>query len=117
MYMLDSWIKNNNLQDPDDVDALLEAAGLTRQLVQAKDYKGINTVIVYTIENDFYECFSWVISILQEEFEKEDQCVLDSFACDIGRSIAKYDNIYLISSENFDTKDNDYILYKIYFRR
>ena len=84
--------------------------------------------------------------------------MLDSFACDIGRSIAnfdefirrlqvdfrsqsqdfekvydehgevesffnnftyktKYDNIYLISSENFDTKDNDYILYKIYFRR
>ena len=29
----------------------------------------------------------------------------------------KYENICLISSENFDTKDNDYIQYKLMFSR
>lgn len=28
----------------------------------------------------------------------------------------KYENVYLISSENFDTKDNDYIQYRLVFR-
>ena len=29
----------------------------------------------------------------------------------------QYENIYLVSSENFDTKDNDYIQYKLLFCR
>ena len=28
-----------------------------------------------------------------------------------------YDNIFLISSENFDTRDNDYIQYKLAFTK
>ena len=158
MDMIESWMQNYPLQDPEDMDALLEAADLTRQLIKNRNYSGLNTLIAYTIENGLYECFSWVMSLLQEEFEKEAEYDLDDFVCDIGRSIANYDefverlqvdfnsqkpelekvydehgevdsffnnftyrtryeNIYLLTSENFDTRDNDFIQYKLRFSR
>ncbi len=158
MNALDDWIENNRLKDPDDIDALLDTADLIRQFIHDRNYTGINIVINYTIENSLYEAFSWVMALLQEEFEKTGDYDLGDFECIIGRSIAdydefserlqvdfnvsktsvesvydehgevesffnnftyetKYDHIYLISSENFDTKDNDYIQYKLMFSR
>ena len=158
MIALDNWLDNNSLKNHDDIDALLETADLARQLIHDSNYAGINTIINYTIENSLYEAFSWVMALLQEEFEKTIDCYLENFECNIGRSIAdydefserlqvdfnvsetsvksiydehgevesffniftyetKYDHIYLISSENFDTKDNDYIQYKLLFSR
>ena len=158
MDMLEKLMQSYPLQDPDDLDAVLEAADVTRQLIHDKDYTGINSIIIYTIENGLYECFSWVMALLQEEFEKADGFNLEDFVCDLGKSIANYDefinrlqvdfnsprqdfekvydehgevesffnnftyktryeNIYLLSSENFDTKDNDYIQYKLKFSR
>lgn len=158
MGMIESWMQNYPLQDPDDIDALLEASDVTRQLIHDKNYEGISAVIIFTIENGLYECLSWVMSLLQEEFEKETEYDLEGFVCDIGRSIASYDefvktlqvdfnsqkqeiekvydehgevesffnnftyrtryeNICLLTSENFDTRDNDYIQYKLRFSR
>ena len=158
MDLLEKWIQNNQLQDPDNMDALLEAADLVRQLIRDSDYEGINKIINYTIESDYFECFSWIMDLLQEEFENTKEFDLDDFYCDIGKSIVNYDvfaarlqvdlnvqehevekvydehgevesffnkytymtgykNIYLVSSENFDTKDNDYIQYRLLFRR
>lgn len=158
MDMIESWMQNYPLQDPEDMDALLEAADLTRKLINNRNYAGLNTIITYTIEKKLYECFSWVIALLQEEFEKVVEYDLEDFVCDIGRSIASYDefverlqvdfnsqkqelekvydehgevesffnnftyrtryeNIYLLTSENFDTRDNDYIQYKLRFSR
>lgn len=157
MNKLEQFMKNNNLQNSEDIDSLVELADLTREQITNKQYSNINNIIKYTIENNYYEAFSWVVAILQEEFEKE-ECELKSFVCNIGRKIIKYDefierlqvdfnaikndnvnvydengevqsffniltyktkyqNIYLISSENFDAKDNDYIQYKIGFTR
>ena len=156
--MTESWMKKYPLQDPADMNALLETADLTRQLINGRNYAGIDAVIVFTIENGLYECLSWVLSLLQEEFEKQADYVLEDFVCDIGRSIANYDifaeslqvdfnsqgqglekvydehgeaesffnnftyrtrykNICLLTSENFDTKDNDYIQYRLQFSR
>ena len=158
MDFLEKWMRDNQLQDPDNIDALLEAADLTRQLINDRDNEGINKIISYTIDHDYYECFSWIMDLMQEEFEKTKEYDLDDFCCDIGRSIANYDefasrlkvdfnvqdhdvekvydehgeaeaffnksiyttgykNIYLVTSENFDTKDNDYIEYRLLFRR
>lgn len=158
MGMIESWMQNYPLQDPDDIDALLEASDVTRQLIHDKNYEGISAVIIFTIENGLYECLSWVMSLLQEEFEKETEYDLEGFVCDIGRSIASYDefvktlqvdfnlqkqeiekvydehgevesffnnftyrtryeNICLLTSENFDTRDNDFIQYKLRFSR
>ena len=156
--MLEKLMQSYPLQDPDNLEALLEAADVTRQLIHDKDYTGIKSIIIYTIEKGLYECFSWVMALLQEEFEKADGFNLEDFVCDLGKSIANYDefinrmqvdfnsqrqdfekvydehgevesffnnftyktryeNIYLLSSENFDTKDNDYIQYKLKFCR
>ncbi len=158
MGNLENWIRNNHLNDPDDIDALLETADLVRQLIYDRDYAGINSVIKYTVENSLYEAFSWVMALLQEEFEKDGDHCPDTFTCSLGRSIPDYDelanrlqvefnvqmndvesvydehgevesffntftyktryeNIFFISSENFDTKDNDYIQYKLLFSR
>ena len=158
MDLLGKWIQGNQLQDPDNIDALLEAADLTRQLIQDRDYESIGKMISYTIDHDYFECFTWILDLLQEEFEKTRELVLDDFYCDIGRSIANYDefagrlqvdlnakenevrkvydehgeaesffnmftyrtgyrNIFLVTAENFDTKDNDYIEYRLLFRR
>ena len=106
MDLLEKWIQDNQLQDPDDIDALLEAADLTRQLIQDRNYSGISRMIRYTVDHDYFECFTWVLDLLQEEFEKTKEYDLDDFYCGIGRSIA-----------NFDTKDNDYIEYRLLFRR
>ena len=158
MDLLEKWMQNDQLQDPDNIDALLEAADFTRQLINDRDYEGINKIISYTIDHDYYECFSWIMDLMQEEFEKTKEYALDDFYCDIGRSIEDYDefagrlkvdfnvqdhdvekvydehgeaesffnksvyttgykNIFLVTSENFDTKDNDYIEYRLLFRR
>lgn len=158
MDLLEKWIQDNQLQDPDDIDALLEAADLTRQLIQDRNYSGISRMIRYTVDHDYFECFTWILDLLQEEFEKTKEYDLDDFYCGIGRSIANYDefagrlqvdlnaqenevekvydehgeaesffnkftyrtgyrNIFLVTAENFDTKDNDYIEYRLLFRR
>ena len=51
MDILEKWMQDNHLQDPDDIDTLLEAADLIRQLIQEKNYEGICTIINFTIKN------------------------------------------------------------------
>ena len=158
MKKLEEFFLDNDLQDPEDIDSLLVLADLARQMICEKRYSDISELILYTVENDYYEAFSWIMAILQEEFEKKEGFSLEDFYCDIGRSITDYtefidrlqvdfnvlendvetvfdengevqsffnifkykttyNNIFLVSSENFDTKDNDFILYKLLFLR
>ncbi len=155
MNTADTFLQNINLQDPEDIDSLLEYASVVRQLISEKQYSLINRIINYTVQNNYSEAFSWAMGILQEELVKEDS-VLEDFSCPVGSSIANYDefvsnlqvdfnslknyiekvydkngeveaffnvmvykteyeNIFLVSSENFDNKDNDYINYKLSF--
>ncbi len=155
MNTADTFLQNINLQDPEDIDSLLEYASVVRQLISEKQYSLINRIINYTVQNNYPEAFSWAMGILQEELVKEDS-VLEDFSCPVGSSIANYDefvsnlqvdfnslknyiekvydkngeveaffnvmvykteyeNIFLVSSENFDNKDNDYINYKLSF--
>ena len=156
MKTFDELFTNNNLQDPEDTDALLEVADTTRYLICDKNYSDINRLINYTVENGFFEAFSWILFILQEEFDKEENNRLKDFTCDICKPIPNYSeftqrlqvnfrvikndvettldsfgevdsfshiftyktafkNIFLITTENFDTKDNDFIQYKLLF--
>ena len=149
------FIRNNDLSDPDGIDALLELASFVRTLIGSGRYEDIVILIRSIVENGYYEAFSWTMAALQEEYEKAD-CTAASFECGVGRSIPDYDefikrlrvdlnqcrnsfekvtdnngevesffniltyetgykNIYLVSSENFDTKDNDYVQYKLSF--
>lgn len=156
MKTFEELYKNNNLQDPEDTDALLEIAEITRRLICDKNYLDIDRLINFTVENGFFEAFSWILFILQEEFDKEEDNGLKNFTCDICKPIPNYSeftqrlqvnfsvikndvettldsfgevdsffniftyktafkNIFLITTENFDTKDNDFIQYKLLF--
>ena len=156
MRTLEELLKENNLKDPEDINALLELAEITGQLICDERYADIELLINYTVSNDYYEAFTWIMAALQEEFEKKDNCRLKDFTCFIGKFIASYDefinrlqvdpnaidndaetmtdrdgevqsffniltyrtayeNVFLITEENFDTKDNDFIRYKLQF--
>ena len=156
MRTMDELFKKNNLKDPEDINALLELAEITEQLICAKQYSDLELLIQYTVNNDYYEAFNWIIAALQEELEKKENCRLEDFTCFVGRSIANYnefikrlqvdlkavdndaetitdqngevqsffniltyktvyENVFLITEENFDTKDNDFIRYKLLF--
>ena len=157
MDAVDLFIQNNHLADPDDLDALIEAADLTRRLIGEKAYADIGRLIVYTVRGGFFEAFSWIMAILQEEFGAAGNCRLKDFSCGIGRAIPNYNafidrlqvdlkaldydikampdengeirsffniltyrtmykNIFFVSAENFDTKDNDFIRYMLLFK-
>ena len=156
MRTLEELLKENNLKDPEDINALLELAEITGQLVCDERYVDIELLINYTVTNDYYEAFTWIIAALQEEFDRKENCRLKDFTCFVGKSIASYDefikrlqvdlkaidndaetmtdrdgevqsffniltyktvyeNVFLITEENFDTKDNDFIRYKLKF--
>ena len=156
MRSLEDLLNENNLSDSSDIDALLELAEITRQAISGECYTDIELLINYMVNNGYYEAFSWIMAVLQEEFDKKDNCRLKDFTCFIGRSILNYDvfinrlqvdlkaydndaeaivdnngevqsffniltyktayrNAFLVTEENFDTKDNDFILYKLKF--
>ena len=158
MKSVEDLIQNNNLQDSDDINSLLEVAEITRHLISDRSESQISRLIYYTIENGCFEAFSWIMAILQEEFEKPEGTGLKSFSCELGRSIphfndfsqrlevdfnvidndvekmyddhgevqsffnifkykTAYKNIFLLTEENFDLKDNDFIQYKLVFTR
>ncbi len=157
MRSLEELFKNNNLKNPDDIDALLELAEMMGGLIRDERYADIELLINYIISNEYDEAFSWVMAAMQEEYGKKEGCRLKDFTCFIGKSIANYDefihrlqvdlkaidndaetmtdrdgevqsffnilkyrtaypNIFLITEENFDTKDNDFIRYKLQFK-
>ena len=91
MRSVEELIHENNLSDPGDLDALLELAEITRRAIRAGRCADIELLINYAIRNDRYEAFSWVMAVLQEEFEKKDRRSLKDFTCLIGGSIVNYD--------------------------
>ena len=158
MKTLEELFRNNNLSDPDDIDALLEVAEITRHLVREELCPDISRLINYTIENGYFEAFSWIMAVLQEELENPENNGLKDFSCELGRMIPHYNeftrrlnvdfnvidndvekafddhgevqsffnifkyrtaykNIFLVTEENFDLKDNDFICYKLLFSR
>ena len=150
-------LRENNLKNPEDIDALLELAEITGRMIREERYPDIERLISYTISNEYFDAFSWIMAALQEEFGKAENCGLKDFSCFIGKSIPNYDefikrlqagpeaidndseiimdhdgevrsvfniltyktayhNAFLTTEENFDTKDNDFIRYKLVFK-
>lgn len=137
------------IDDPEDMDTLLEFAELVRDAVAEKRHDDICRAIRYTVGNSYYEAFCWALGILEETCDQ-----LGYFECDIGRSIPDYnefvsrlgvqpdacgndvdpvrdengeiqaffniiryktgfEHIGLVTLENFDARDNDYIQYRL----
>ena len=153
MDLYEQCLHIDKLQDPDDLDALLKLADLTRRMIHNSQHEDIGRLIQYTIDKAYFEAFSWIMAILEESCGRGG-CVARSFSCKLGRSINGYDEflrrlqvdlhamsnevekeydengevcafnniciyktgfegIFLITAEEFDTKDNDRIEYSL----
>ena len=158
MRTMDDFYQNNRLSDPDDIDALLEVAEIVRHLLCNELYSDICQLINYTVRNGYFEAFSWITAVLQEEYENPENTGLADISCELGRSIPHYNdftgrlnvdfnvidndvektfdkhgevqsffniykyktaykNIFLVTEENFDLLDNDFIRYKLLITR
>lgn len=56
------FIRNNDLSDPDGIDALLELASFVRSLIGTGRYEDIGILIRSIVENGYYEAFSWTMA-------------------------------------------------------
>ena len=65
MRAMDDFYRNNRLSNPDDIDALLEVAEITRHLLFKELYSDICQLICYTVQNGYYEAFSWMMAVFQ----------------------------------------------------
>lgn len=156
MRSVEELLRDNRLAVPDDIDALLELAEVTRQAIRDGRHGDIGLLVDYAVRRGFLEALSWVLAAVQEEFDKADGCGPGEFTCLIGGSIPDYDgliarlqvdlrpvghgvepvidpngevqsffniltyrtayrSVFLVSEENFDTKDNDFIRYRLKF--
>ena len=156
MKTWEDLFQNSELQDADNLDALLELAEITRQLIADGREAEIGRLIRRTVETSCLEAFSWIMAILQEALKKPEGGVLRGFSCELGGSIPQYHeftqrlqvdfhvldnavektcdahgevqsffniftyrtaypNIFLVTEENFDLRDNDFIRYKLRF--
>ena len=143
------------LQEPDDLDTLLEFADLVREKVQLKQEQELSALIRYTIRHSYYEAFSWALAILEEVCGSD--ASMPELCLEIGRYIPDYrefiarlqvdlnavgndvrtvpdehgevqsffnilryktgfSHLELVTSENFDARDNDYIQYMLVCR-
>ena len=105
MSSLEELLKKNNLKDPENIEGLLEMAEITELLISEKRYADLELLICYTIRNDCYEAFTWVMAAIQQEFDRKESCRLTDFTCFLGKSIADYDE--LISRLQVDLKAID----------
>ena len=105
MRSLEELLKKNNLKDPENIEGLLELAEITELLISEKRYADLELLICYTIRNDCYEAFTWVMAAIQQEFDRKESCRLTDFTCFFGKSIADYDE--LISHLQVDLKAID----------
>lgn len=149
-------ILNGLLEDPEDLDCLLEYAGLVRDAVEGGRLADLRRLIRYSAEHGYHEALYWAMGILDETCARSDGTLAD-FECVIGRSIPDYNgfisrmgidlnayendvrpvrdengevqaffniiryqtafaHIELVTSENFDARDNDYIQYLLVCR-
>ena len=152
---LDIWnriLRNEPLEDPEELEVLLELAELVRNCIEDRRLEDLKRVIRYTVAHGHYEAFAWAVGIVEELADR-----LGAFECALGRTIPDYEefilrlgvdlnafendiqqvrdehgevqsffniiryktgfaHIELLSSENFDARDNDYIEYRLVCR-
>ena len=107
MRSLEEFLQNNSLHDPDDIDSLLEAAEITRQLISCGLESELCRLIKYTVKNGCFEAFSWIMAILQEEFEQPEGTGMKDFSCELGRSIPHYNEFTRFLQVDFNAIGND----------
>lgn len=147
--------KDLPLEDPEDMDTLLEFADLVRSALEKRRFEDFGVLIRYTVSHGYHEALYWALGIAQEH--RESMAGGPEILCTIGKLIPDYSGfisrlgvnlnafsndvepirdengeiqsfyniiryetcfsrIALVTSENFDAKDNDFIEYRLIIR-
>ena len=147
--------KDLPLEDPEDMDTLLEFADLVRSALEKRRFEDFGVLIRYTVSHGYHEALYWALGIAQEH--RESMAGDPEILCTIGKLIPDYSGfisrlgvnlnafsndvepirdengeiqsfyniiryetcfsrIALVTSENFDAKDNDFIEYRLIIR-
>ena len=155
MELLEQIKKNFPLDEPEDMDTLLEFADLVRSALEKRQFEDLGVLVRYTVSNGYHEALYWTLGIVQEH--RDCMAGEPEIVCTIGRLIPDYSafisrlgvnlnafsndvepirdengeiqsfyniiryetcfsHIALVTSENFDAKDNDFIEYRLIIR-
>ena len=105
MKEVEEFLKGKNLLNSDEIDDFLELSDYTRELISNGEYKKIGELIKTVLNCKYFEAFSWITSILQENYGDE-KCNIKDFLCNLGRKIDNYDeftNVLGIETEPYTT--------------
>ena len=112
MDRLEEFIKSGRLKggEPEDggIDALIEAADITRELLSERRLSDISALIRCAAGGRCYEALSWILDILQEAYEdggsgacgeaggdapdgKAGGAALPDLVCELGRRVEDFD--------------------------
>ena len=155
MTLRSRMLQDIPLEEPEELDTLLEFADLVREALQHRQAQELSELIRYTIRHSHYEAFYWALGILEEVYSADDS--VPELRIGLGRSIPDYrefisrlqvdfnavgndvltvpdehgevqsffnilryrtgfPHLELVTSENFDARDNDYIQYMLLCR-
>lgn len=95
MDRLEEFIKCGRLKggEPEDggMDALIEAADITRELLSEGRLSDISALIRCAAGGRCYEALSWILDILQEAYEDGEDGGLPDLVCELGRRVEDFD--------------------------
>ena len=94
------------LDDPEDLDVLLEFAELLRDAVSKKRDGDVCNMIRYTIDNGYLEAFYWAMGIFDEAYGQT-QTPLSDFQCVLGTHIPDYNGFISRLGVNLNAFEND----------
>ena len=155
MELLERIMKNFPLEEPDDMETLLEFADLVRCALEKRRLEDFGALIRYTVSHGYHEALYWALGIAQEHRNRmpgdpEIVCTIGKMIPDYSAFISRlgvnlnafsndvepirdengeiqsfyniiryetcFSHIALVTSENFDAKDNDFIEYRLVIR-
>lgn len=100
MEEIEEFLKYKNLSSTEFIDDFLELSDYTRKLIRKKEYKKINKLLKYILSNNYFEAFSWIISLLQEKHSKENNNDIEGLLLDLGGKIYNYNEFINVLGVN-----------------
>ena len=105
MTLWNRMLQDIPLEEPEELDTLLEFADLVRETLQRGQVQELSELIRYTIRHSHYEAFYWALGILEEVFGSDDS--IPELRIGLGRSIPDYREFISRLQVDFNAVGND----------
>ena len=103
------WVQGNlPVEDPEDMDFLLEFAEDLRGFIQNLHLKEAEALVRYTVVNGYAEAVYWALGILEECWSRASGA-LPAFECVLGRHIPEFDSMISRLEVDLKAAENDVV--------